>query len=159
MYLIGKITTTHGIKGEIKVRNLSDYERFYKGASVILLSPSQEQKEVIIEHVRPHQNALLVTLSGYTNINDVLQFVGYDIYSKVKPEDDDGFHYSDLMHLEVYDTEQKLIGEITGIIEVPQGHILEIQTPNKKVLVPFVEAFVKKIEDNKMTVEFIEGML
>jgi 16S rRNA processing protein RimM len=159
MYLIGKITTTHGIKGELKVRNLSDYDRFYKGASVILLSPNQQEIEVTIEHVRPHQNALLVTLKGYSNINDVLQFVGYDVYSKVKPQNDDEFHYSDLMHMKVYDQHQSLIGEISGILEVPQGHILEIITPHKKILVPFVDAFVKNIENQEMTVELIEGML
>jgi 16S rRNA processing protein RimM len=32
MVQIGKITSTHGIKGEVKIYSLSDFNRFFVGA-------------------------------------------------------------------------------------------------------------------------------
>ena len=37
MYQIGKITNTHGIKGEVKIYNLSDFNRFFVGAKIYVM--------------------------------------------------------------------------------------------------------------------------
>ena len=36
MFLVGKIVGTHGIKGEVKVINESDFDRFFVGSKLFV---------------------------------------------------------------------------------------------------------------------------
>lgn len=51
MYKIGKITNTHGIKGEVKIFNMSDFNRFSVGKEIFILL-KQEKVCFVIERVR-----------------------------------------------------------------------------------------------------------
>ena len=154
MYLIGKTTTTHGIKGELKVINLSDYQRFLVGDHVII-----DDKTYEISSSRMHKGKLLIAFKGYHNINDVLSLKQKDIFSLEKIEDDDGYHYESLLHKDVFDEHMQLIGQVKGIREVPQGHILEVSYKEKIVLIPFVDAFVQDVSQKGIVIKVIEGLL
>ena len=154
MYLIGKTTTTHGIKGELKVINLSDFERFLVGDVVYIDDQPYE-----IQTSRMHKGKILISFKHVGNINDVLFLKNKDVYSKEKLEARSGYHYEDLIGQSVFDESRKFIGEVTGIREVPQGHILEVLYQQKTVLIPFVDAFIKDISDQGIIVQVIEGLL
>ncbi|MGB0175201.1 MAG: ribosome maturation factor RimM [Acholeplasmataceae bacterium] len=154
MYLIGKTTTTHGIKGELKVINLSDFERFLVGDVVYIDDTPYE-----IQSSRVHKGKILISFKEMGNINDVLMLKDKDIYSKEKLEADSGYHYEDLIGLTVLDESNQVIGSVTGIREVPQGHILEVLHQQKTVLIPFVDAFIKDVTTESVTVYVIEGLL
>ena len=59
MYLIGYITTTHGVKGELKVKNLSDYDRFHVNTQVIINHQIYD-----IEHIKHQHDHLIITDTG-----------------------------------------------------------------------------------------------
>lgn len=74
---IGKIVNTHGIKGEIKI--ISDFDKknlAFKPGNTILI----DKKEYIINTYRVHKNFDMITLNGFNDINQVLQFKGLNIY-------------------------------------------------------------------------------
>jgi 16S rRNA processing protein RimM len=154
MYLIGKTTTTHGIKGELKVINLSDYQRFLVGDQVII-----DDKTYEISSSRMHKDKLLIAFKGYQNINDVLSLKQKDIFSLEKIDDDDGYHYESLLNKDVFDDQMQLIGQVKGIREVPQGHILEVTYQGKIVLIPFVDAFIQDVSQRGIVIKVIEGLL
>lgn len=154
MYLIGKITTTHGIKGEVKIINMSDFERFQIGDHVWI-----DQQPFVIHSSRIHKGKVLVAFEGYHNINDVLHLKNKDVFSKEKIDDASGYHYESLINKKVIDQEHADIGYVKSIMEVPQGHILEVQTPTKKVLIPFVDAFILDVNDDYIEIQVIEGLL
>jgi 16S rRNA processing protein RimM len=153
MYLIGKVTTTHGIRGEIKVLNMSDYPRFNAHDIVWIHDVSYT-----IQSSRPHKGQLIVKLNGVETMNDALLLKDYEIFSKERIHDD-SYHYEDIVGLEVWILHGEKIGSVKSIREVPQGSILEVQLNKKVVLIPFVDAFVKLIEDDKIFIEPIEGLL
>jgi 16S rRNA processing protein RimM len=153
MYLIGKVTTTHGIRGEIKVLNMSDYSRFNTGDEVLI-----NDVAYTITGSRPHKGQLIVKLKGVETMNDALHLKDFEIFSNVRIRDD-GYHYEDIVGLEVWILNGEKIGHVIAIREVPQGSILEVQLSKKVVLIPFVDAFVKLIEHNKIYIEPIEGLL
>ncbi len=161
MVKIGTITTTHGIKGEIKVINLSDFVRFAKGRKVYLIKDETRQT-LVIEKVRTQGDRLVVKFAGIDNINDVLPFKGLDLYAdddiSHQLEDDD-YHYRDLIGKAVYDEQDVLIGHVTAMIEVPQGHLMEVDHQGKRILVPFVKAFIGEITDDRIIIHPIEGLL
>ena len=74
---VGKIVNTHGIKGELRIR--SDFERkdlvFKVGNKIII-----DKEEHIIKSYRYHKIFDMITIDDYDNINDVLKFVGKNVY-------------------------------------------------------------------------------
>ena len=153
MYLIGKITTTHGIRGEVKVMNLSDYDRFKTNDIVYINNIS-----MVVERSRSHKGHYIVKLKTVDTMNDALLLKDLDVFSNERVNDD-SYHYEDIVGLDVKLTDGSVIGKVIAIRDVPQGSILEVQTDKKIVLIPFVDAFVKSIEDDHMMIEPIEGLL
>ncbi|HRT68901.1 MAG TPA: ribosome maturation factor RimM [Bacilli bacterium] len=165
-YLVGTIVATHGIKGELKVKIETSFpeKRFEKG-NKLYLKNNQSYQEIIISSYRMHKQMALITINHLENINDVLEYVGKDIYvdslSRENLQEND-FYYSEIIGLTVFDEEHNLLGKVSDIMEVPQGEILVItKQDGKEALVPFVGEYVKKIDLEKGLIEIspIEGLL
>ena len=159
MYLVGKIVGTHGIKGELKVKSDTSFDRFKKGNVLYI----EKEKKIVINSSRVHKGMHLITINGLTNINDVLCYVNKDIYvPHDRSELEEGeFYYEDIIGLDCYNSKGELIGPVKDLQEVPQGLILEIQTKNKTILIPFVDEFVVEVdlENKRIQIQEIEGLL
>lgn len=160
MYQIGKIVNTHGIKGEVHIYNLSDFNRFRANETIYVELNDRSYKPFLITQVRPHKKVLIVKFEGYDNINDVLPFKGLFVYANEKSQDieDDEFYYDELIKKDVYLENGEKVGFVISVIEVPQGHLLEIKTPKKKTLIPFRKEFVISIDD-VIIIKDVEGLL
>ncbi len=162
MYQIGKITSTHGLKGEVKIYNLSDFDRFFDGEVVYVMLKDQKVT-FTIERVRAQKNMLIVKFKNYDDINDILPYKGLYVFSDEEIDDqleDDDYHYDDVIGKDVYTDDMIFVGKVSSLVEVPQGHLLEIEKKDgKKVLVPFVKEFIGDIDDEKVIIKPIEGLL
>ena len=157
---VGKIVTTHGIRGEVKIKVITDnLSRFEKG-SILYIGEAKEQ--IIVDNYRVQKNMVLLSFNGITNINDVLKYVNQMLYVDIdEVRDEDEIYYDDLIDCIVLVDEQ-VIGVVTDVIEVPQGEILQIKKQNgKNVLVPFVDEFIVSvdIENKKIVIDPIEGLI
>ncbi len=162
-FLTGKIVGTHGINGELKVINQSNLNRFFVGSVLYVLKDNKYIK-IEIDNVRYHKNFVLIQVNKKTNINDVLEFVGCDIYKKGHEEklEEGKYYYDELIGLNVYNQDNKEIGKVNDIVEITNGILLEIKQLNSKIsLVPYVDAFIKEIDLEKqiLIIEEIEGLL
>lgn len=162
MYQIGKITNTHGIKGEVKIYNLSDFNRFLVGAEIYVMIKGKKVN-FTIDRVRPQGKMFIVKFQSYDNINDILVYKGLDVFTdEVVTEEleDDDYHYQSLLDKKVYTNTNQYVGIVTGLIPVPQGHLLEILKENdQKAFVPFVKAFILEVSEDKIIIDPIEGLL
>ena len=155
---VGKIVSTHGIKGEVKI--LSDFEYkdkvFKVGKNLIVDDEIYE-----IKSYRHHKNFEMVTLNDYKDINEVL----FLMKKKVFIEEDD----IELLDNEVLDDE--LISYSVFTTDGIEGKILEIffASQNNKVirvmfdrevLVPVKSPLVKEInkKEKKVIIELISGL-
>ena len=154
-----KILTTHGIKGEVKIKIITDdLNRFNKGN---ILYVGDEKEVITINSFRMFKGMGLITFNNITNINDVLKYIGKSIYVDTDMYDDDSIYYDDLIGCNVFD-KGKLIGSCEDVMEVPQGEILVIKLENgKQGFVPFVDEFIKEIdiEKKQIDIESIEGLI
>lgn len=161
MYQIGKITNTHGIKGEVKIYNLSDFNRFFVGASLYVILKG-EKHTLTIERVRAHKNVLITKFKEYNDINDILKFKGLDVFTDEEPDEleSDDYHYHDLIGKDVYLKDGTKVGRVLSLMEVPQGHLLEVlNMEDKKALIPFRSEFVSDVLDDRIIITPIEGMI
>lgn len=153
---IGKIVNTHGIKGELRI--LSDFRYknkvFKKGMKFYV---GKEKEEFIVNSYRFHKIFDMVTFNGFNNINDVLYLKGRQVF--INSEDlvlDNGEIYiDDLIGYEVI-VGEKSIGKVTDVMHNSKAN------DNLRVgdiLIPYVKDFVLKIEDGKIYIKEIGGLL
>ena len=81
LILLGKIVGTHGIKGEVKILSDSDFkkERFRVG-NKLYLKIKNNNLPITINSYRVHKGLDLITFNDLNNINDVLNYVGLELY-------------------------------------------------------------------------------
>ena len=161
-YLVGKIIGTHGIKGELKVKSDTSFDRFEKGNYVYIQLDNKLKKVEVTSH-RVHQGFDLITINNLFDINLVLEYVDKEIYVKEHEREKDNakVYYEDLIGSTCFDEESKKLGIVKDIVELPKGILLEILNGDKKSLVPYVDEFIKKVDIDKkeIIIHVIEGLI
>lgn len=163
---IGEIVNTHGIKGEVRVKNFSDFpeERYKVGNIIYLDKKNYPLKELTITRYRLHKNFTLLTFEGYTNINDVEQYVGSKLQAPVSDQidlEEKEYFMSDIIGLSVFDEAKHYIGEISEIMETAANDVWVVKRNNKKdLLLPFIESVILDIdvENNEVIIHILEGL-
>lgn len=159
---IGKVTTTHGIKGELKVYSLTDsLDRFFEVESIYL---GESKLKVTVENAREHKGQVILKLEEYNNINDVLMYKDEYIYindEESKELEDDEFFINDIIGIEVFDMKNNYIGKVESIMIGIGNDIYIIKNGKKEYLIPAVKEFIKDIdiEKQRMLIDPIEGMI
>lgn len=161
---IGVIANTHGIKGELKIKPLTDSieERFVKGKEVLVRF---QNKDVMmkIKTMRENKGLLYILFEGFTNINEVEQYKGSYIVIATEDvhelEEDETYHFQ-LIGCKVVTTEGETLGMISEVIETGANDIIRIKTNEQDRLIPFVKNFVidVNIKDRLVVVNLIEGL-
>jgi 16S rRNA processing protein RimM len=155
---IGKVVSTHGIKGELRI--ISDFEFkdkcFGIGKKLII-----DDKEYIIKSYRVHKNFDMVTLNDYKDINEVLFLLKKNVYV-LKSDlilDDTEILDEDLIKFEVISDDGR-IGKITDIFYASETNKILRVLLDKEVLIPFNSPMIKEInkEKKQVIVSLIEGM-
>ena len=67
---VGVITTTHGVRGEVKVFPTTDPERFLD-LEYVILDAGREMKKLEIRNVKFFKNLVILKFNGIDNINDI----------------------------------------------------------------------------------------
>lgn len=157
---VGKIVNTHGLKGEVRI--LSDFEKkdkvFVPGMTIYI---GRKKEKEIINSYRHHKVFEMITMKGYSDINEIIRYKGLYVY--VKKEDlnlnDNEYLDSDLINLDVYVNDEK-IGIVTAIRDSGHNKFLVIKTDKKEAFVPMQDEFIKKVnlKDKAIIIEPIKGM-
>ncbi|MFK5883304.1 MAG: ribosome maturation factor RimM [Candidatus Izemoplasma sp.] len=161
---LGGIANTHGLKGALKIKSLTDFKKIrYKKGNSLYINFNNEMKKVVVDSFREAKGLDVVTFVGLNDINLVEKYKGSQIYFEdLGPEvlDEDEYLYRDLLNMEVYF--EDLIGTVKEIRDYPQGEIIVVRRKDDKdVLVPFRKEFVGKVDlkNRKIYVINMEGLL
>ena len=103
---IGHIDNTHGLKGELKVRNYSSNPKRYEELKSILVDIKGNYEEFIIENVRYQKEIVLLKLKNVDTIEQAEKLKGLSIYINREdaPTLNEGEYYiADLLGCEVYE--------------------------------------------------------
>lgn len=163
MYLVGKIIGTHGIKGELKVKSDTSFDRFSVGNTLYVKLADNSYKKIVINSHRVHQGCDLITVNDMFDINLVKGFVGKEVYVKEhnREKDNVNLYYEDLIGCKAINEKGIELGEVKDLIEVPKGILLEIINGKKRSLVPYVKELVPNVDIEKkiITIHEIEGLI
>ncbi len=156
--LIGKIVNTHGIKGEIRIISNFPYkEKVFKiGNSIIV-----DDKDYIIMSYRVHKGFDMVTLDGYSDINDVLFLMKKDVYvdKDLLELNDNEILDEELIKYDIYTKDGKK-GFIKEIFYASENNKIMRVEFDHEVLVPFNSPMIISIDkkEKRSIIKLIECM-
>ena len=76
---VGVISSTHGVRGEVKVFPTTDDPNRFKKLKKVILDTGKETLVLEIEHVKFFKNMVILKFKGYDNIEDIEKYKGKDI--------------------------------------------------------------------------------
>ncbi len=159
---IGKIVSTQGLKGEVRVYPDSDFpERFIEpGKRWILRSNATQPEEIQLVKGRylDGKGLYIVQFAGVNTCEEAEALRGSKILvlASDRPDLEEGeFHVADLIGLQVFDqATQTQVGTVVDILSAGND-LLEIQREGSesRVLIPFVMAIVPIVDLKQNRIE------
>lgn len=161
---VGQIVNTHGIKGEIKVVPFTDDINRFDKLKKVYVKTKKESKLYQIESVRYHKNMVLFKLQGIDNPEqaELLKnsFLEIDREDAI-PLKEGTYFIADLIGLEVYTDEGKLLGKVDDIYNTGANDIYVVKDElGKTILLPGIKDVIKQVVlEEKIVVHLIPGLL
>ncbi len=144
--LIGKVCGTHGIKGEIRISSNHELKEQIFKPGFTLYFTDHKIKEIITSY-RHHKIYEMVTLEGYSNINEVLKYKNQNVYVKREDLTITDYLLEDLISCEVIE-DSKSLGKVVNIIHNGPNTLLEV-SGIKHFYIPKVNDYIEKVDINK----------
>lgn len=163
--LLGKITATHGIKGQLRVTVYSgNCETILSLKSLMLKGPDGVMRTLQLSSASAHGKKVIIGLSGYDNINQALPLVGHELYvpRNMMPALAEGeYYWCDLLGLRVETESGEFLGDLTDIIATGSNDVYVVKEGGREFLIPALEDVVLDVDLDAgiMKVSPPEGLL
>ena len=137
---VGVITTTHGIRGEVKVYPTTDDVHRFEELESVLLDTGKEYRELKIKSVKYFKQYAILKFKGIDNINDIEKYKGKSLFvtrENAQPLGEDEYYIADLIGMEVYLEDGSHFGTLKDVMETGANDVYIIKTEEgKEVLIP-----------------------
>ena len=84
---VGVISSTHGLRGEVKVFPTTDDAARFQTLKNVVLDTGREKLDLEIQSVRFFKQFVIVKFKGIDNINDIEKYKGCLLYTSPSPRD------------------------------------------------------------------------
>lgn len=162
---VGIITSTHGVRGEVKVYPTTDDPRRFRRLKEVVLDTGKEKMNLEIEGVKFFKQFVILKFKGLDNINDIEKYRQKSLYvtrkNAVRLQKDEYF-IADLIGLKVQDEDGKELGTVKDVIETGANDVYEVEMADgKSLLLPAIKQCILNVdvENGTMQVHVLEGLL
>ena len=161
---VGVISSTHGIRGEVKVFPTTDDPARFKKLKKVLLDTGKERLELEIQSVKFFKQFVIVKVRGIVNINDIEKYKGKSLMvpreDAVQLEEDE-YYIADLIGMEVY-TDGGRFGTLKDVMETGANEVYIIDSDEHgEVLVPAIHDCILDVDVEKQTmkIRLMDGLI
>ena len=156
----GKIVTTHGIRGEVKIMPytdtpelLSEFDRLFIG---------KDKKELVIERARVFKNMVIAKIQGIDTPEDAEKYRNKILFMHRDDLelDEDTYFIQDLIGMEVKDADTGfLYGKIKDVMQTGANDVYVIEG-EKEYLIPAIPEVITDtdVDGNLMLIRPLEGL-
>lgn len=161
---VGVISSTHGVRGEVKVYPTTDDENRFKKLKKVVLDTGREYIDLEISGVKFFKNQVILKFKGIDNINDIEKYKGKDLLvhreDAVKLEENENY-VADLIDLKVVTDEGQVLGCLTEVMETGANDVYVVETEDgKELLLPAIRDCILDVDldEEVMTVHILPGL-
>lgn len=162
---VGIISSTHGIRGEVKVFPTTDDQNRFKKLKKVLLEDKKEELELEVEGVKFFKKFAILKFKGIDNINDVEKYKGKELYvirKEAQKLEKDEYYIADLLGIDVVEDNGQKLGTLKDVIETGANDVYVVEREKgKELLIPAIKQCILNVdvESGRMDVHLLEGLL
>ena len=161
---VGVISSTHGIRGEVKVFPTTDDAARFKKLKKVLLDTGRERLELEVQSVKFFKQFVILKFKGIDNINDIEKYKGRSLLvprEDAVPLESDEYYIADLIGMEVFEGDERF-GVIRDVMETGANEVYVIDSDmHGEVLVPAIRQCIldADVESRKMQMRLMDGLI
>lgn len=164
-FQIGIITSTHGLKGEVKVFPTTDDAKRFKRLKEVILDTGKERLGLEVEGVKFFKQFVILKFKGIDDISEVEKYRKASLLvtrqNAVRLNRDEYF-VADLIGLRVQDEDGAEIGTLREVLETGANDVYVIDlTDGRELLLPAIKQCVLAVdvESGFIKIHILEGLL
>ena len=164
MIQVGKITRTHGMRGELKVLPGEGSSGAWRDAEVVFLGEERQQASRFrVKGIRGGGKFAILALEGVDDLESAEAFKGQNVFvpRDQLPEMEPGsFYASDLEGLTVVTAQGQELGVLEEIFDNGAHEIYVVRDKTREILLPVVDGVVVEVDldAGRLVVEPPEGL-
>lgn len=161
---IGKVVALFGVRGELKVRLLTDIPNRFAELDAVHLGPDHTRH--LIQGVRPYKGEMIVLkLEGIDDANAAESLRNQDLQiplSKLAKLPPDSYYQHDILGLRVFTLGRLELGKIVDILITGGNDVYVVRANDgSQVLIPAIKDVIKEIDliRHTMYIDPLPGLL
>lgn len=165
MLRVGVISSTHGVRGEVKVFPTTDDPNRFKELKTVTLDTGKELLPLTIQSVKFFKRMVILKFKEYDNINDIEPYKGRDLLiyrNQAVPLNEGEYFITDLVGLEVITEEGETLGRLSEVLQTGANDVYVVKRPSgKNVLIPAIKSCILNVDldAGQMKVHLLDGLL
>lgn len=161
---VGAITSTHGIRGEVKVFPTTDDPKRFCKLKQVILDDGKTKMNLEVESVKFFKNLVIVKFKGLDDINEVEKYRKATLWvtrDQAVPLKKDEYFIADLIGLSVVTEDGEELGNITDVIQTGANDVYVVaKEGEEELLIPAIKECVKNVDlkNQVMTIFLMPGL-
>lgn len=161
---LGKITKTHGVRGELILWLDVDFPEDYEDLESIFLEVRGELVPFFMESFRLSGNRAIVQFEDIDTFEKAEAMINLQAFlplEELSELDDDQFYYHEIIDFKVIDKNLGELGTVQTVHSMQAQDLLVMDYQGKEVLIPVIPEIVLNAEKDKkiLHVNLPEGLL
>lgn len=163
-FYFGKITKTHGLKGELTVKLDVANPDDFKDLRYLLIEEKGNLIPYFIDYQKISGDKMFVQLQDVKKMDVAITFIGKAVFlpNELLPElDEDEFYYDEIKGFKLIDKTKGEIGDISDVLEYPTQAVIQVMRDGKEILLPIHDDIIEKVDKKSktLTVNAPEGLI
>ena len=162
---VGVITSTHGVRGEVKVFPTTDDPERFKTLKHVLLDTGREKKPLEIQGVKFFKQFVILKFKGIDNINDIERYKRCPLLVERKDAvalEENEYFIADMIGIQVVTEDDEPFGILKDVMETGANDVYVIKSlEGKEYLFPAIPQCILDVnlETQTVTVHILDGLL
>lgn len=163
-FYLGRVSKTHGIKGEVTLKLDVDDPSDYLDMKYFLLEINKVLTPFFVEKIVSSGDKFFVTIQDIRSIEAASALTGKEVYLPLEmlPKlSGKQFYYHEVKGFVVVDEEKGELGPIHDVIEYPTQAILQVYKDKKEILIPILDQVIQKVDrkTKRLYIKAPEGLV
>ncbi|MFH1177522.1 MAG: ribosome maturation factor RimM [Acidobacteriota bacterium] len=146
---VGRVRRPHGLHGEVRVEVETDFPERVTAGIEVGLGAAVVERSLVIEAVRTHKGAWLLSFAGVASRNEVEAWRGWWLFlpAQERSQLPANYYYEhELAGLRCISIAGAELGEVKELALGGAAPLLVVQCGGREVLVPFISPLVVRVD-------------
>lgn len=162
---VGVISSTHGVRGEVKVFPTTDDVTRFRQLKKVYLDTGREMLPLEIQNVKFFKQFAILKFKGIENINDIEKYRGKSLMIDREDAvdlDEDEYFIADMIGMKVCTEDGSEFGTLKDVMETGANDVYIIDSlEHGEVLIPAIRECILDVDmdEERMTIHLMEGLV